>query len=275
MLPLSLAITLSFLGALAAGSLGAIAGIGGGIIIVPLLNQVVGVDIKHAIGTSLAATIATSCIGSSVYLRKGITNLRLAFFLEPTAIIGSVTGATLVGVLEPRLLKLLFAIALLYTALTMIKGKKVREANLIPEDDYGKSFLDGNYYDEYYKKVFYYRPLNKIPALILNTGAGIVSGMLGLGGGIVKVPIMNLLMRVPIKVASATSNFMIGFTAASGTIIHLKLGNVEPMLVAAVVLGIYIGSLYAAKRMVGLNPTFIRLIFAILLILSALKMMLS
>lgn len=268
-------LALAFLGSVAAGSLGAVTGVGGGILIVPLLNQVLGVGIKQAIGTSLASVIATSSIGSSVYLRKSITNIRLALFLEPTAILGSIAGAMLVGVLEPVLLKRAFGVTLLYACITMVRGGKVVEANEIPESEYGRSRLDGRYLDEHLNRVVCYRPVRRLAGALLNAIAGLVSGMLGLGGGVVKVPVMNLVMKVPIKAASATSNFMIGFTAASGTLVHQLRGYVLPVDVAVVVAGIYIGSYYGARYMMRLDPRKVRFLFSAILFVTALRMLLA
>lgn len=264
-----------------AGVLGALMGIGGGIIVVPALVLIFGFDIKIAIAASLVAVVASSTAAGSVYVGKGLANMRLGMLLEIATTLGGISGGVLAVYVAPNFISMLFAFLLLITSFLIFRTRdqasapKAAAAPAAAEGHEERGSLAGSFYDTYSRSVIYYQ----VERIFLGSGisffAGIMSGMLGVGGGFVKVPAMNLGMKVPIKVATATSNFMIGVTAVSSLVVYFTRGLVYPAVAAPVALGVVGGALWGTRWAQRVSPGSLKKIFAVLLTLVALQMLLT
>jgi uncharacterized protein len=219
-----------------AGLLGALTGIGGGVLLSPVLALYFGIPIREAIGTSLVAVITTSAASSSVHLQRHTTDIRLGMTLELATAFGAAVTAYLVGYFNRNALEGLFAGFLLYSAITILtKGGKIR-----PEDEWSPA-INGDIVIPPYEPKRY--PLGLSASLV----AGALSGLLGIGGGPIKVPVMYLFMNVPLMVATATSNFMIGVTAAASAIVYYRRGDILVEYAAPLAVGVFVGSLLGAR----------------------------
>jgi len=257
--------------ALAAGLFGSLLGLGGGLFVVPLLTGLLGVPTKYAIGASIVAVIATSSTGGSTYLRQRTANVRLGMTLELATVCGAILGALTGTAANPRLLNLVFGLVLLYTGYTMARGQRGGETVQAPSGDPGA--LDFSYYDTQRRADVAYRVHGLPKGLGVGLVAGYVSGLLGVGGGLFKVPAMTLLMGVPLKVATATSTFMIGVTATAGAYIQYTHGFVDPILTAPVVAGVIGGALLGPRVARRLPTASLRRIFVVVLLIFALDML--
>jgi uncharacterized protein len=219
-----------------AGLLGALTGIGGGVLLTPILALHFGIPIRQAIGTSLVAVITTSAASSSVHLQRHTTDIRLGMTLELATAFGAAVTAYLVGYFNRNALEGLFAGFLLYSAITILtKGGKVK-----PLEDEPIPALEEGAIPPYEPKRY---PLGLAAALV----AGALSGLLGIGGGPIKVPVMYIFMNVPLMVATATSNFMIGVTAAASAIVYYRRGDILVQYAAPLAVGVFMGSLLGAR----------------------------
>lgn len=264
---------LLLLTAVGAGFLGALLGLGGGIIVVPVLTLFYGVNIRYAIAASLISIVATSSGAAASYLKDSLTNLRLAVFLEVGTVAGAITGFLISSWIEPKYLFLLFGVFLLFSAFAMLKK---REEHLSSRNHPWASALklDGCYPAESGKTVFY--KVENVPlGLAMMCGAGMLSSLLGIGSGIFKVLAMDGAMKLPIKVSSATSNFMIGVTASASAGAFLLRGDVRPEIAAPVAVGIILGSFLGAKAMVRIPAQRIRQIFVVVLAVISIQMILK
>jgi hypothetical protein len=267
-----------FASGLGAGFLGAWVGIGGGVVLVPLLVLGFGIDPKIAIATSLLTVIGTSTAAGSVYVGRGMTNTRLAIALEIATSIGGITGGLLAIVVPSDALAGIFALVMGATSALMLRNARTREVGeLTPSDTPTEGteeagVLAGTYYDLTRKGVVHYRVTRFAGGSLIALLAGAVSGMLGVGGGFLKVPAMNLAMDVPMKVAVATSNFMIGVTAASSVFVYFGRGYVHPLLVAPIVLGVVAGALAGTAYSGRASHAAIKRVLAIVLIVVAVQM---
>jgi uncharacterized membrane protein YfcA len=264
----------------AVGVLGAILGIGGGVFLVPALVLVFHIPVHHAIATSIVSVIATSSAVASTNVEKGLANMRLGMTLEVATVLGAMSGALTAGWLSEATLLRIFAVALLVVAVLLgwKSGKGERAAILNSQctilddqpDDLG--LLGASFYDPTEGRQISYRvwkaPLGFLASLI----AGNLSGLLGVGGGFAKVPVINLVCGVPIKAATATSNFMIGVTAVASAFIYFGRGEVRPALTADVVLGVLLGSFIGSVISQRLPGRLIQAIFAVFLLLVAWQM---
>jgi uncharacterized membrane protein YfcA len=219
-----------------AGLLGALTGIGGGVLLTPILALHLGIPIREAIGASLVAVITTSAASSSVHLQRHTTDIRLGMTLELATALGAAVMAYLVGYFNRSALEGLFAAFLLYSSF-MILSKRGK-AN--PDEDTAPA-LNGDVVIPPYEPRRY--PLGLGASLI----AGALSGLLGIGGGPIKVPVMFIFMNVPLMVATATSNFMIGVTAAASAIVYYRRGDIQPQIAAPLAVGVFLGSLLGAR----------------------------
>jgi uncharacterized protein len=222
----------------AAGLLGALTGIGGGVLLTPLLALHFGIPIRQAIGTSLVAVITTSAASSSVHLQRHTTDIRLGMTLELATSLGAAVMAYMVGYFNRNFLEGLFAAFLLYSAITLLRGGKLKR-----EDESSPSVAKANgevVIPPYEPKRF---PLGLGASLV----AGSLSGLLGIGGGPIKVPVMMIFMNVPLMVATATSNFMIGVTAAASAIVYYRRGDILVQVAAPLAVGVFLGSLLGAR----------------------------
>ena len=258
----------------AAGLLGSLVGVGGGIIVVPALTLLLGVSIQKAIAASIISVIATSSGAAASYVSERITNMRLGMVLEVATVSGALTGAYLAAVVSGRWLFMTFALVLFYTVWTMLrpKGHRVEPA---PDRLADRLGLHGSFFDRSLGQQVDYRVSKTKLGFAVSYVAGVASGLLGIGGGVLKVPVMNLAMGIPIKVCTATSNFMIGVTAAASAAVYLMRGEVLPFVAAPVALGVMLGARTGARVMGGIPSGVIRVIFVVVLAVSAAQMLLK
>lgn len=261
---------LVWLGAFSAGLIGALTGLGGGIVIVPLLTSVFGVDIRYAVGASLVSVIATSLGAASTYIKKGYTNLRLGMFLEVATTIGAIVGALIATFISVKALTITLAIVLIYSAYLSQQPRLEH-----PEDQSTDPLADYLKLNSTYPTpdgLMSYK-VHSIPAgFSVMLIAGMVSGLLGIGSGGFKVLAMDQTMGLPFKVSTTTSNFMISVTAAASAGVYLARGYIDPGLSMPIILGVLPGAILGAKILVGAKTQFLRNIFSILLVVMALKM---
>ncbi|MFL0246857.1 sulfite exporter TauE/SafE family protein [Candidatus Clostridium stratigraminis] len=258
---------------IAAGVFGSILGLGGGIIITPALTLLFGIDIKYAIGASIVSVIATSSGAAVAYIRDKITNVRIGMFLEIATTVGAITGAFISGLINSKYLYIIFGFLLLYSALAMLK-KKGQELpkNVVTHPVAEKLKLNGEYYDKVLKQNVTYNVAGVYGGFGMMYVAGVISGLLGIGSGIFKVMAMDLFMKLPLKVSSATSNFMIGVTAAASAGVYLLRGNIDPKIAASVALGVLVGATIGTKIMQNLKSKTIRMIFIPVLAFVSIQM---
>ena len=272
MTPLLFALTL-FLVSLGSGALGALLGLGGGLILVPVLTLALGVDIRYAVGASIVSVIATSSGAAAAYVRERLANLRVAMFLELATVCGALTGAFLAGVVGGRWLFLLFGLVMGYSALVMLRARSDLGAPVPADALSDRLALHGSYWDESEGREVAYRVTGARGGLALMYVAGTVSGLLGIGSGALKVPAMDLAMRLPIKVSTATSNFMIGVTAAASAGVYFARGDIDPFIAGPVAAGIVVGA-YAGSRLLGrLQSRWLRRLFVLVLLGVSLQML--
>jgi uncharacterized membrane protein YfcA len=259
-----------------AGVLGSLLGLGGGIIIIPALTLLFKIDIRYAIGASIVSVIATSSGAAAAYVRERMTNLRVAMVLELATSAGALTGAYLAGQLSVRWLYVIFGIVMGYSALMMFRKRpeSLFEALIsAPWADYLR--LHSSYYDEAIGGEVIYRVARTRVGLGLMYIAGVVSGLLGIGSGALKVPAMDLAMRLPIKVSTATSNFMIGVTAAASAGVYFARGDIDPFVAAPVATGVLIGAVLGSRLLGRLQSATIRLVFVAVLLWVSSQMLLK
>ena len=262
-----------FLIAISAGIVGSILGLGGGIIVTPALTLLFGVDIKFAIGASLISVIATSSGAAVAYIRDKITNVRAGMFLEIATTVGAISGAFLAGIFSPQLLYIVFAVLLLYSALNMLKNRNSElPENVEMHPMSQKLKLGSSYYDKALKQEVAYNVGNVYGGFGVMYGAGVISGLLGIGSGSFKVMAMDMFMKLPMKVSTATSNFMMGVTAAASAGIYMLRGDIDPLISAPVALGVLLGATLGSKLMQRLKNKTIRKLFIPVLIYVAAQM---
>ncbi len=254
-----------------AGFVGAMSGMGGGIILIPALT-LLGVDIKHAIAVSILSVIATSSGSASAYVRDHITNLKVGMFLEMFTILGALAGAAITLVSSPRPLYIAFGCVLLGSWLALVFiGHETWHAGT--QDSISRWLeLEGSYYDLAHGGVITYRARRAYFGAPLMFGAGIIAGLLGIGAGAVKVLIHDLVMGLPPKVSTTTSNLIIGVTALAGTSVYLVHGLIDAGLAAPVVIGVVAGAFLGTRLLVRLSNRSVRKFFLIILIVLALEM---
>ena len=261
---------LVWIGSFSAGFLGALTGLGGGIVIVPLLTSMFGVDIRYAVGASLVSVIATSSGAACTYIKKGYTNLRLGMFLEVATTIGAIVGALIASFISVKALTIVLAIVLIYSAYL---SQRPRPENLETEStDFLANYLKLNSTYPTPDGLMSYQ-VQSVPAgFSIMLVAGVLSGLLGIGSGGFKVLAMDQAMRLPFKVSTTTSNFMIGVTAAASAGVYLARGYIDPGLSMPVMLGVLPGAFLGAKVLVGAKTQILRIIFSLVLVVMALKM---
>lgn len=266
---------LTFAISLGAGLLGSLLGIGGGIIIIPALTLLFGIDIRYAIGASIVAVVATSSGAAAAYLRERMTNVRVAMVLELATTSGAITGAFVAGLIKTRWLYLIFGVIMAYTSLMMFRRRQ--EEVVISQGTRLASYLrlQSSYYDEATGKEVSYHVVHARAGLALMYLAGIVSGLLGIGSGALKVPAMDLVMRLPLKVSTATSNFMIGVTATASAGVYFMRGDIDPFVAAPVALGVLIGATAGSRLLGVVKSSTIRGIFVVLLMWISIQMLLK
>ena len=258
-----------------AGIFGAILGIGGGMIVTPILTLGLGLDIKYAIGASIIAVIATSSGSTIAYLRDEMLNLRVAMFLEIATTVGAVLGAVLTGVLNATFLYFLFGALLVFTTYNMIRKLMSKNGELPSvKDDKLATQLNwlGTYYVKALNKQVDYQVENVPGGFSMMFGAGFASGLLGIGSGAFKVLAMDTIMHMPLKPSSATSNLMMGVTAAASAMVYFFNGSIKPGIAAPLAIGIIVGALIGSRIMTRLKPRLIRMIFVPVMLYLGIQM---
>jgi len=261
-----------------AGVFGAILGIGGGMIITPVLTLGLGLDIKYAIGASIIAVIATSSGSTIAYLKDEMLNLRVAMFLEIATTVGAVIGAVLTGLVHPTFLYFLFGALLVFTTYNMIRKlmMKNEDAQDVTADRLAtKLNLNGTYYDKALKKQVDYQVQNVPGGFTMMFGAGLASGLLGIGSGAFKVLAMDTIMHMPLKPSSATSNLMMGVTAAASAMGYFFNGSIKAGIAAPLAIGILLGALIGTRIMQHLKPRLIRMIFVPVMLYLGIQMIMK
>lgn len=257
-------------GSLLAGLLGALSGLGGGIVIVPLLVLGFGVDIHYAIGSSLIAVIATSTASSCAYVKEGYANVRVGILLETATTVGAISGVAFASKLPTSVLSFIFGIFLLYCAATSFQ-QSIQKAKIFTSDKLSLMLKLNNTYPT--NQGFKDYPVHHVPlGYLIMFIAGGLSGVLGIGSGALKVLALDRVMGLPFKVSTTTSNFMIGVTAAASAGLYLKLGYVDPVLTMPVVLGVTSGSFIGARLLPHMATSALRQLFACIIIFIGLQM---
>jgi uncharacterized membrane protein YfcA len=283
-----------FAASIAAGALGSVLGLGGGFVIVPVLTLGFHLDIRLAIGTSIVAVAATSAAGAASNVTESITNLRVATLLAMATTLGAVTGALMAGVFDARFLFALFGVVLGVSSLQMLRRRSIAVAEVpslvseqvvlsvgtaaLPREARNVHLADrlslhSAYWDE--------TAGCEVPYTVVHTGlglglmylAGTLSGLLGIGSGALKVPAMDLAMHLPMKVSTATSNLLIGLTAAASAVVYFARGDIDPLIVGPVALGVLLGATHGSKRLVGMRSDRLRTLFVVVIGVVAAQML--
>jgi len=262
---------LLFIGSLIAGFLGSLTGLGGGVVIVPLLTLGFGVDIRYAIGASLISVIATSSGAAAAYVREGFSNIRVGMFLEIATTIGAIAGAVVAAYLKLSWIAIVFGLVLLYSAYESVRSRTDLIGPTQPDRIASLLRLDGSFPTS--QGMQPYRVTNVPAGFSLMFTAGVLSGVLGIGSGAVKVLAMDRAMKLPFKVSTTTSNFMIGVTAAASAGVYLNRGYIDPGLAMPVMLGVLGGSLAGARLLAGAKVKILRIVFSTVVALLGLEMM--
>jgi uncharacterized protein len=262
---------LLFIGSLIAGFLGSLTGLGGGVVIVPLLTLAFGVDIRYAIGASLVSVIATSSGAAAAYVREGFSNIRVGMFLEIATTVGAIAGAVVAAYLKLSWIAIVFGLVLLYSAYESVRSRTDLRGPTQPDRIASLLRLDGSFPTS--QGMQPYRVTNVPAGFSLMFTAGVLSGVLGIGSGAVKVLAMDRAMKLPFKVSTTTSNFMIGVTAAASAGVYLNRGYIDPGLAMPVMLGVLGGSLAGARLLAGAKVKVLRIVFSTVVALLGLEMM--
>jgi uncharacterized membrane protein YfcA len=256
-----------------AGFLGALTGLGGGVVVVPALTLALGVDMKYAIGASLVSVIATSSGAAAAYVREGFSNIRIGMFLEIATTIGAVLGAFLASRFSTHALAIVFGLILLQAAYLSFKGTPESAERVASDALAARLRLGGTYPVAGSPQTYGVR---NVPAgFAMMFGAGALSGLLGIGSGAVKVIAMDRVMRIPFKVSTTTSNFMIGVTAAASAGLYLKHGYIDPRVAMPVMLGVLGGALVGAKLLVHMRVKTLRMVFGAVILALAIEMIVN
>jgi uncharacterized membrane protein YfcA len=259
-----------------AGVLGSLLGLGGGIIVVPALTLLLKIDIRYAIGASIVSVIATSSGAAAAYVRERMTNLRVAMVLEIATTTGAITGAYAAGHIGGRWLYVIFGLIMGYSALAMFRKRNHGPGAAVPRDWLSDRLrLHDVYYDHAENREIEYRVTRTGVGFVLMYVAGIVSGLLGIGSGALKVPAMDLAMGLPIKVSTATSNFMIGVTAAASAGVYFTRGDIDPFVAAPVASGVLLGATLGSHLLGKLQSKLVRGIFVVVLLWVSLEMLIK
>lgn len=257
-------------GSLFAGFLGSLTGLGGGVVIIPLLTLVFGVDIRYAIGASLVSVIATSSGAAAAYVKEGFSNIRIGMFLEVATVVGALVGASLALRLSTPIIAIIFGVVLIHSAFTSSRLKEKSKEIEKPDKLAAILKMNGTYPTSQGLKTYQAQSIPMGFGLMFI--AGILSGLLGIGSGALKVLAMDRAMRLPFKVSTATSNFMIGVTAAASAGIYLHKGYIDPGLTMPVMLGVLLGSSIGARHLFKVETQKLRIIFSITIFILALQM---
>ncbi len=260
-------------GSFAAGLLGALTGLGGGVVLVPLLTLLFKVDIRYAIGASLVSVIATSSGAAAAYVKEGFSNIRIGMFLEIATTLGALLGAFLASKLPTNVIAVVFGLVLLISAISARKPRSLAERELPPDPLATRLRMNGTFPEAGGMRSY---NVQRVPAgFSLMFGAGALSGLLGIGSGAVKVLAMDQAMQIPFKVSTTTSNFMIGVTAAASAGVYLNRGYIDPGLAMPVMLGVLAGSLLGTRILVRAETKWLRLVFSLVIVAMGVQMLLQ
>jgi len=258
------------LGSLLAGLLGSLTGLGGGVIIIPLLTLGLGVDIHYAIGASIVSVIATSSGSAAAYVKEGITNIRLGMFLEIATTAGAITGAIVAVYLNPDYIAIIFGCILIFSAAMTLRKKKDQSGTETSSALAGFFRLNGSFPDKGIEH--HYAVRNVTGGFFMMLFAGTLSGLLGIGSGALKVIAMDNIMKLPFKVSTTTSNFMMGVTAAASAIVYLHRGQIDPGIAMPVCVGVLTGASLGAKVLIHTKTDKLKVVFAIVVVVLAVQM---
>lgn len=261
-----------FFGACFAGLIGSLTGLGGGVVVIPLLTLGFGIDMRYAIGAALVTSIATSSGAAAAYIKEGITNVRIGMFLEIATTTGAVAGAIVAMYLDKVYIAIIFACVLIFSSVRSISKKEEKIDYSAPGDKLGvKLKLNGSYPTKE-GTVETYNVHNVVGGYSLMTLAGVLSGLLGIGSGALKVLAMDTAMRIPFKVSTTTSNFMVGVTAAASAVIYLQRGYIDPGLAMPIVVGVLVGAFFGSKILPKTNVRKLRILFSVVIFFLAISM---
>ncbi|MDD5312890.1 MAG: sulfite exporter TauE/SafE family protein [Dehalococcoidia bacterium] len=265
-----------------AGLIGAMIGVGGGILMVPMMTLVLGFPMQVAIGSSLISIVINACTATSVYIRSHVTNLKLALLLATTLVPGAFVGGMLASLFSSPVLSFLFGILLLYVAYTLIPKKPRKKPgpaeNIEPvreKEHASHAWLDGRYHDPAIDEDINYQAHHPGIGMLIGFFSGIISSLLGVGGGAINVPVMNLLMKVPIKAAIATSALLLCITTMTGSLIFAHNGYIYPFIVAPLIPGIYVGARLGASLAHRVRSAVLIRIFVVFVAITAVLMILK
>lgn len=261
---------LVFLAATGAGFLGSLTGLGGGVVVTPVLALFLHVDLRYAMGASLVSVIATSSGAASAYVREGFSNVRIGLFLEIATTLGALGGAHLATRLPTAALSVILGFVLLYSAYVSLRPHAEHTGDADGDPLAVRLHLNGHHVENGQRLSYVVRRVKSGFAVMF--GAGVMSGLLGIGSGAVKVIAMDQVMRIPFKVSTTTSNFMIGVTAAASAGVYLRRGFIMPAIAMPVMIGVLLGSLLGARRMGGAAVNRLRTLFALVVGALAVEM---
>lgn len=268
---LELFLLILFLGAILAGFIGALTGLGGGVVVIPLLTLGFGIDIRYAVGAALVTSIASSSGAAIAYIKEGITNVRIGMFLEIATTTGAVIGALVAVYMNKEFIAIIFGCVLIFSAIRTITKKEVKEHYEEGSKLAEKLKLNGSYPTQ--EGIVHYKVSNVAAGYSLMTLAGVISGLLGIGSGALKVLAMDTAMKIPFKVSTTTSNFMVGVTAAASAVIYLQRGYIEPGIALPIVVGVLLGAFFGSKILPKTNVRRLRLLFSVVIFFLAISMM--
>jgi uncharacterized protein len=259
------------IGSFGAGVLGSLTGLGGGIVIVPMLTLLFHVHLRYAVGAALVSVIATSSGAGAAYVREGYTNIRVAMLLEVATVLGALAGAYAAAFIAPRVLAAVFALVLLYSAYRSLRPPPDRATTAPPHPLAARLRLNGAEPSPEGARPY---TVQRVPfGFAVMAVAGAISGLLGIGSGALKVVALDQVMRLPFKVSAATSNFMIGVTAAASAGIYIRRGYVDPGLAFPVMLGVLAGALVGARLLATARTRYLRVLFTVVVVALAIEML--
>ncbi len=256
-----------------AAVLGSMLGLGGGVFLVPILTLFFDIDQKLAIGASAVAVVTNSVVGSTVHLKGRFTNLRLAMLLQSTTAVGAIIGAVISVYANPDFINAVFGLMLVYAAVSMLRNRGATPAS--PELGNDPIHLGATYFDPAPKKSVSYVPQRIKLGLGVSGLAGTLSGMLGVGGGVIQVPAMNILMRVPVKAAAGTSSFMVGITSVATASVYYADGKIDPTVVVPAMIGIFLGAQLGSRLTRRVRTQNLVVIFVLILLYLGVSLLLK
>ena len=261
------------IGGILAGFLGALTGLGGGFVVIPLLTLGLGIDMRYAIGAALVTSIASSSGAAAAYIKEGITNTRIGMFLEIATTTGAVVGAFVAVYLDKMYIAIILGCTLLFSAYRSIRKKDEESIDFsAPGDPLGEKLKLNGSYTASNGKVIHYNVHHVLGGYSLMTLAGVLSGLLGIGAGVLKVLAMDTAMRIPFKVSTTTSNFMVGVTATASAVVYLQRGYIDPGLAMPIVIGVLAGAYCGSKILPRTNVRKLRMLFGVVIAVVAVMM---